>query len=80
MDAQRQHLINDAARILGNINQLYTDAAYWNNSTRVTLYPDAEPIDPDPTGEMAIWKRNLESMLRLEATRGNFPTQEPPGP
>jgi hypothetical protein len=81
MDAERQRLINEAARILGNINQIYVDAAYWNEHTRARLCPDAKPIDPDPSGEMAAWKRNLEAMLRHEAALGNFPNPaEPPCP
>ena len=77
MDAERQRLINEASRILGNINQLFTDAAYWNDNTRVRLYPDQQPIHPDPTGEMAKWKSSLEAMLKREADIGNFPQVDP---
>lgn len=78
MNAERQRLINQAARILGEINQYFIDVAYWNNNTRVRLYPDAAPIDPDPTGEMAQWKRGLEAELQHEAKLGNFPNQVAP--
>jgi hypothetical protein len=73
MDAERQRLIDEAARILGNINQYFIDVQSWNENTRVRLYPDAEPIDPDPDGQMAVWKKGLEGMLRREAELGNFP-------
>lgn len=76
MDVMRQKLINDAARILGNINQYYVDVESWNTNTRANLYPDAAPIEPDPTGEMARWKASLTAMLQREATLGHFPTVE----
>lgn len=81
MDAERQRIINEAARILGEINQHFIDVEYWNTNTRVRLYPSDEPIDPDPTGEMAHWKRSFEALLRNEARLGNFPVPlhaEPP--
>lgn len=74
IDRERQRIINQAARILGDINQYFTDVEYWNNSTRPRLYPDAAPIDPDPTGEMQKWKRGLQEELKAEALLGNFPT------
>ena len=73
MDAERQRLVNQAARILGNINQLFTDVDSWNNNARVRLYPDHEPINVDPTGDMAKWKQGLEAELKHEAAMGNFP-------
>lgn len=73
MDRERQRLINEAARILGNINQYFTDVAYWNDNTRVRLYPDETPINPDPDGQMAQWKRDLEESLKREALLGYFP-------
>lgn len=73
MDAERQRLINETARIIGNINQYFTDVAYWNDNTRLRLYPDDPPIDPDPDGQMARWKRGLEESLKHEALLGHFP-------
>lgn len=74
IDPARQRLINRAARLLGEINQYFTDVEYWNNSTRPRLYPDAAPIDSDPTGEMQKLKRGLEDQLKAETLLGNFPT------
>ena len=73
MNAERQRLINEAARILGNINQIFIDVAYWNNNTRVRLYPNEKPIDPDPDGQLARFKTGFEKMLLREAQLGNFP-------
>lgn len=54
MDAELQRLINEAARILGDINLYLAAVQYWNDNTRVSLYPNDEPINPDPDGQMAV--------------------------
>lgn len=74
MDVERQRLINQAANILSNINQLFADADYWNNNTRVRLYPNDEPINIDPDGSMLRWKHGLEAELLAEAKLGHFPS------
>lgn len=72
MDAERQRIINEAARILNDIEQQFIDAEYWNRH-----HPDQEPIDPDPTGELAHWKRGFEGLLKNEARLGNHPSVLP---
>lgn len=73
MDAERQRIINDAARILGRINQLFADTAYWNG-----LHPEEAPINPDLDGQLSHWKRGLELTLQHEAALGNFPSVDSP--
>jgi hypothetical protein len=72
MDAERQRLINEAARIANNIEQQIIDIEYWNS-----LHPDEEPLDPDPDGQLAQWKHRMESMLKSEAAKGNYPSVVP---
>lgn len=65
----RQQLINEAARILRNMDQYYIDIEYWNE-----LHPNETPIDPDDDGgQMARMRIAYRKMLAHEATLGNFP-------
>jgi hypothetical protein len=72
MDKERQRLINEAARILNNIEQLFLDQEYWNE-----LHPEETPLDYDGDGELSQWKRYYEAMLKSEADKGNFPSVVP---
>lgn len=72
MDAERQKIINDAARISNDIKQMFVDAKYWNE-----LHPNEEPIDPDPDGELGRWKRRMDSLLTSENAKGNHPSVVP---
>ncbi len=72
MDAERQRIINEAARIANNIEQHFLDVEYWN-----TYHPNETPIDPDPDNKLAQWKRSMESLLQSEAERGNYPSVVP---
>ena len=70
MDAERQRIINEAARLVGEINQIFVDVQHWNDRA----WDAHGPIDPDPDGQLAAYKLGLDGMLKLEAERGNFPT------
>lgn len=72
MDAERQRLINEAARIANEIEQHFIDATYWNE-----LHPDQEPLNPDADGQLARWKKSMDSMLTSEAALGNYPSVVP---
>lgn len=72
MDKERQRLINEAARIANNIDQMFIDAEYWNSH-----HPQEKPLDPDPDGQLSRWKRSMESLLENEARRGNYPSVVP---
>jgi hypothetical protein len=72
MNAERQRLINEAARIANNIEQQIIDIEYWNSH-----HPNEEPIDPDPDGQLATWKMRMESVLKGEAAKGNYPSVVP---
>ncbi len=72
MDAERQRLINEAARIVNEIDQQIIDIEYWNE-----CHPDEEPIVADPKGEMVMWREGLQKMLDDEAGRGNVPSVVP---
>lgn len=71
-DPDRQRIINDAARILNNIEQGFCDASYWNR-----LHPTQEPVNFDPVGQMRRIKQSVEMMLKREAALGNVPTVIP---
>lgn len=73
-DPERQRLINQMAQIINDIDQMFCDAAFWNNDTRPRLYPDAAPIDPDPGGFMAKVRAGYIKSLEHEKTLGNAPT------
>lgn len=72
MDPERQNLINDAAKIVNDIEQQLIDIAYWNE-----LHPTEIPIEADADGQLRRWKRGFERMLAHEATLGNFPSVIP---
>jgi hypothetical protein len=74
MSDSRQSILNRANKIIREIEHIFTDAKHWNENTRPLLYPDAEPINPDPDGKLARCKQGLEEMLRNEARLGNFPS------
>jgi hypothetical protein len=72
MDAERQRIINEAARISNEIEQMFIDYEYWNE-----LHPDEQPIDTDPDGQLGRWKRSMDSLLANEARMGNHPSVVP---
>jgi hypothetical protein len=72
MDAERQRIINEAARMVNEVEQLFIDMRYWSE-----LHPEEEPIDPDPDGRLGRIKRAMESLLRNEARLGNYPSVVP---
>ncbi|MGD9850127.1 MAG: hypothetical protein AB7T38_02550 [Nitrospirales bacterium] len=72
-DPERQRIINEAARILAEIRQIFTDTEYWNDHTRPKRYPNDPPINPDPDGTLKDIEAGLVAALRCEAERGNFP-------
>jgi hypothetical protein len=71
---ERQRLINQMAQIINDIDQMFCDAAFWNNETRPRLYPNNAPVDPDPDGFMARVRAGYVKSLEREATLGNAPT------
>jgi hypothetical protein len=66
MEYTREQLIDRAKRIRASIEQIFTDAKYWNEHVRT---PFQEPIDPDPDGELAKWAKAIDGMLAKEAAR-----------
>lgn len=45
----RESFFVRARRIKAEVEQIFRDAAYWNQYVRA---PDQEPIDPDPDGAL----------------------------
>ena len=72
MDTERQRLINEAARIVNEIDQQMIDIEYWNE-----CHPAEESIAADPDGNMTMWRDGLQKMLDVEAGRGNIPSVIP---
>lgn len=72
MDTERQRLINEAARIVNNIEQLFLDTEYWNE-----CHPDNAPLNPDPDGELTQERERLMRMLEIEAARESYPSVVP---
>ena len=67
----RQQIVDESARILREIDQIFVDCASWNENTRK---PGEERIDPDPDGFLRRAKAALERTLASEAQRGSFPS------
>lgn len=63
----REQLIGRAKVLRAEIEQIFTDAASWNENTRK---PDEEPIDPDPDGAMRRIADGLDRMLANESKGG----------
>lgn len=72
MDAERQRIINEAARISNEIEQMFIDYEYWNE-----LHPEEEPVVTDPDGRLARIKRSMDGLLKSEAAKGNHPSVLP---
>ena len=73
-DPERQRIINDAARIKNDIDQYFCDVDFWNNDTRVRLYPNDAPIEADEDGLMARMRAGMVRTLEHEASLGFHPT------
>src|SRR5689334_255411 len=73
-DPERQRLINQMAQIINDIDQMFCDAAFWNNETRSRLYPNDPPVNPDPDGFMARVRAGYMKSLEHEASLENAPT------
>ncbi len=72
MDAERQRLINEAARISNDIDQQIIDIEYYN-----CLHPFQKPVSTEQLPSLRHWKRGLDQMLASEAARGNHPSVVP---
>lgn len=60
----RDTLNDQAGSLACEIAELFADAAQWN-----AAYPDQEPIDPDPNGQLRRIYDALVGMLRVEDAR-----------
>ena len=59
----RQQIIQEAMRIKGEIEQIFTDVSYWNQNVRTE---DEAVINPDPDGQLATLLMGLNRMLERE--------------
>ena len=75
MDAERQRIINECARIAAESEQIIIDVEHWND-----LHPEQEPIHPDPDGRLARIIRAMKATLASEAKLGNYPSIVPMKP
>ena len=48
----RAELIQRLRNLRDEIRQQFTDADHWNRIVRPLRYPDAQPINPDPHGDL----------------------------
>lgn len=62
----RARLVERARVLRGEIEQTFTDCAYWNDNVRKA---DEAPIDPDPDGRLRRMADGLDRMLEDEAQR-----------
>jgi hypothetical protein len=62
----RARIIDRALGLRGEIEQVFTDCAAWNDNVR---QGDEEPIDPDPDGRLRRMADSLDRMLEDEAHR-----------
>lgn len=68
-EIERQRLVMRAREQLYEIDQLFTDAAAWNDSSRARLEEGADPIDADPDGTMARLRTGLRAFVARESAR-----------
>jgi len=59
----RGEVVAEALRIKAEIEQLFTDAAHWNDNVRK---PGEREIEADPDGSLAKTRAELELFLKVE--------------
>ena len=62
----REQLITRTRKIKSEIEQIFIDAAHWNENVRK---PRQVPIDPDPDGKLALILEGLNKTLKTEEGR-----------
>lgn len=69
---QREQLLDRCQRLANEIAQIFIDAHHWNDT-----HPGAQPIDPDPTGELRRLHAGLVATLQAEVDREAAPQAAP---
>lgn len=67
---ERDRIVGNAKRTRAKIEELFVDAAYWNEHVR---QPTEEPIDPDPDGVLRRLADGLDRMLADDTGEGPIP-------
>ncbi len=65
-EQERASLVNRVRRCRDEINQLFTDAEYWNSR-----HAPEESIDPDPDGLLVKLRASLQHTLESEEARAS---------
>jgi hypothetical protein len=67
---ERARIVGNARNTRAEIEQLFTDCAYWNEHVRK---PDEAPIDCDPDGTLRRLADGLDRMLADDTGSGQIP-------
>lgn len=67
-ERQRLLLVARARKLRADIEQIFTDAASWNDNSRARKN-GAAPINPDPDGSLRRMAEGLDKTLAAEASR-----------
>lgn len=65
---RREQIVADVRRFHAEITQYFADVASWNDNSRARK-EGAEPIDPDPDGEVGRILAGLTAFLAEEDAR-----------
>ncbi len=66
MEPTRQSLIGRVKKLKAEIEQIFIDAAHWNENVRSA---DESPIDPDPDGQLKKILDGINRTLEKEEIR-----------
>lgn len=72
-DSERDKIINRAKKIRADILQSFTDAESWNENSDARKN-GADPIDPDPYGELRRLLASIDEMLANDKGFGPIAT------
>lgn len=68
--ADRDRIIRRLKKLRGDIEIDLNTVEYWNTVIRPEKWPDAEPIDPDPFGELRRMIAAIDELLANDPGHG----------
>jgi hypothetical protein len=68
-ELERQRLVMRVREQLHEVEQIFTDIEVWNEMSRARVEEGADPINPDPDGQLAILRDGYRAFLARESAR-----------